>query len=88
MPNVKSAKKRLRTNARDAERARKARVTLRTAIKKARADLEAGNTESESLKTALREIGKCASKGIIHKKKAARQESRLIKRSRQAPESA
>ena len=86
MPNVKSAKKRLKTNARDNERNRNARSTLRTALKKANQDVQGGNAETapDSVQTAICQIGKCASKGIIHKNKAARQTSRLVKKARAA----
>ena len=86
MPNVKSAKKRLRTNARDTQRNRVIRGAFRTALKQANTDIESGNAESavQSVGKALHEIGRSASKGIIHKNKAARQQSRLVKKARKA----
>ena len=82
MPNVKSARKRVKTNERDRMRNRMAISTLRTALKQVNAAIEKG--DAEAVKTALpkvlRLIGRTRQKGIIHKSKAARQESRLVKR--------
>ena len=76
MPNVKSAEKRMRTNAIRAERNRAFRSRLRTALKKVRT---AENTEAGQ--TALREatslLDRAARKRIIHPNKAARAKSRL-----------
>lgn len=82
MPNVKSAKKRVKTNKRDTVRNRTAKSALRSALKKVRTALEGEDKAAvdASLPTALRLIGRTAKKGIIHKNKAARQESRLMRK--------
>ena len=82
MPNVKSAKKRVKTNERDYLRNKTAKSAFRTALKAVNHALGSGDVEAvkAALPTALSIIGKSAKKGIIHKNKAARQESRLAKK--------
>jgi small subunit ribosomal protein S20 len=76
LPNVKSAEKRMRTNAARAERNRAFRSRLRTALKKVR-----GAASAEAGQAALREatslLDRAARKRIIHPNKAARAKSRL-----------
>ncbi|HNY28194.1 MAG TPA: 30S ribosomal protein S20 [Candidatus Sumerlaeota bacterium] len=83
MPNVKSAKKRVKTNEKRRIRNRQARATLRTALKQANVSVAPGS-DLEAAKTVTQQafslIGKTAKKGIIHRNKAARQESRLMKK--------
>ena len=71
MPNLKSAKKRLRQNAAKQLRNQIAKTRIKTEIKKALAGAE---------NEAVSNIDRAAAKGIIHKNKAARQKSRLAKR--------
>lgn len=82
MPNVKSAKKRVKTNEKSNIRNRKAKSALRTALKKAGSAIAEGNLDAAkaALPIALSLIGKTAKKGMIHDNKAARQESRLMKK--------
>jgi len=82
MANVKSAQKRVKTNKKSELRNRAAKSTLRTALKKINAALEGNNPEvvQQCLPTALSTIGKSLRKGLIHKNKAARQTSRLMKK--------
>ncbi len=56
--------------------------SLRTAIKSFEATAEAGDTENakSAFVTATKKIDKAASKGLIHKNAAARQKSRLAKK--------
>ena len=76
MPNVKSAEKRMRTNAIRADRNRAFRSRLRTALKKVRtaATADAGAT---ALREASSLLDRAARKRIIHPNKAARAKSRL-----------
>ena len=55
------------------------RSSLRTAIKKVRAAIDAGNKEAAQavLLSSVSVIDRIADKGIIHKNKAARHKSRL-----------
>ena len=74
-----SAKKRIRQTAKRTLRNRALRSATRTAIKKFRLLLKQG--DSENLKTAYpgvqKMIDKSVTKGILHRKTAARYKSRL-----------
>jgi small subunit ribosomal protein S20 len=86
VPNIKSAKKRMRTNAKRQARNRMAKSAMRTAIRKVEDAIVAGEVEAaqEALPKALSLIGKNARKGVIHKNAGARKSSRLTKRLNQA----
>ena len=79
MANSKQAEKR----ARQAEKSRahnaSLRTTLRTAIKKVKKAVEAGDKSAaqQMLQTSTSVIDRIADKNIIHKNKAARHKSRL-----------
>lgn len=79
MPNVKSAKKRMRQNEKRRDRNRIAKASLRTYLKKAEIALTGDNREEalEAVKTASRKLDKTAQKGIIHSNVASRSKSRL-----------
>ena len=81
MANHKSAKKRARQNPVRRARNRHVRSGVRTAIKSARTAIDDGSPENvtPSLRQAERTIRKAASKGVISKKRASRQVSRLAK---------
>lgn len=81
MPNIKSAKKRVKTNARDEQRNRAAKSTLRSALKNTN-DAVSGKDEKagEQVRTTQSLIARTAKRGIIHKKKASRLQSRLMKK--------
>lgn len=76
MPNVKSAEKRMRTNAVRAARNRAFRSQLRTALKKVRG-AENQATGATALREATSLLDRAARKRIIHPNKAARAKSRL-----------
>ena len=81
MANIKSQIKRNRSNAKAAERNKAVRTALKTSTKKARAAVIDGDLEAaqmSALETA-RALDKAASKGIVHKRTAARRKSRLAK---------
>lgn len=82
MPHHKSNIKRMRQNPIRATRNKAVRSSFRTAIREVRDAAAEGKAEEAqaSLKTALTVIGKTQKKGVIHKNKAARQQSRLMKR--------
>lgn len=86
MPNVKSAKKRVKTNERDRVRNRDVKGALRTAMKKANVAIAAGDVEGigKTVPAALSLIGRGAKKGVIHKNKAARLESRMTRKAKAA----
>ncbi len=82
MANHKQALKRHKQSLKRNERNRFFISTMRTHIKRARAALAGDNKEhaQELVRTASAYIHKVASKGMIHKNKAARLVSRMSKR--------
>ncbi len=80
MANIKSQIKRNRQNEKQRKRNRIYRGGARTALRKARMAIESGNVEEaqEAAVVATKALDKAASKGVIHKNKAARQKSRLM----------
>jgi small subunit ribosomal protein S20 len=80
LPNIKSAIKRVKTNKRDEIRNRNAKATLKTALKKTSAAVTAGEAESKELVQSTQAlIARTWKRGIIHKNKAARLQSRMMK---------
>ncbi len=79
MANIKSAKKRILVDRRNAERNKAIKSSVKTAIKKVDAAIAAQDkTAADSaLVAAISEIDKAASKGVYHKKTASRKISRL-----------
>lgn len=74
MPKTKSAKKKLRQDKKRTQRNLAYKKAYKIAIKKAK------KTQKEELiKEAYSKIDKAAKKGVIHKNKAARLKSRLVK---------
>ncbi|RMD87436.1 MAG: 30S ribosomal protein S20 [Candidatus Dadabacteria bacterium] len=81
MANHKSALKRHRQSLKRRERNRRVKSSIRTAIKKARLAIEAGEEGAiELVRRAEKLLASSATKGVIHKKNAARRISRLAKR--------
>ncbi|MCU0713861.1 MAG: 30S ribosomal protein S20 [Pirellula sp.] len=79
MPNLKSAKKRLRQSLERRSRNRAAKSRLKTAIKKLRDTVAAKNFEDAKVQFAdlCKLLDQTASKKIIHVNKAARTKSRI-----------
>ena len=77
MANTKSAEKRIRANAKKAERNRMYRSRVKTMIKKAEQLIFSGQASDEAVREACSTLDKAASKGIIHRNNAARRKSRL-----------
>lgn len=79
MANIKSAKKRILVNRTKAERNKAIRSSVKTAMKKVFAAVEAGDKEAANaaLVSATKVIESAASKGVYHKNNAARKVSRL-----------
>ena len=82
MPNLPSAKKRMRHNIKRRQRNQLFRTRTRSYIKRARVALDSGDTEvaSEAIRNAVIQLDRAASKGVIHRKNASRRKSRLMKR--------
>ncbi|MCL1918008.1 MAG: 30S ribosomal protein S20 [Peptococcaceae bacterium] len=81
MANIKSAIKRAKlSKAKNFENA-SARSALKTSIKRFEETLTTDPDQAQqALRSASRSLDKAASKGLIHKNKAARKKSRLTKR--------
>lgn len=81
MANIKSAKKRILVNRTKADRNKAIRSSVKTAIKKVYAAIDAKDKAAAA--TALNDatviINKAASKGVYHSNNAARKVSRLAK---------
>ncbi|HSW69464.1 MAG TPA: 30S ribosomal protein S20 [Gammaproteobacteria bacterium] len=91
MANIKSAKKRARQSEKNRQHNASLRSMVRTYIKKVVAAVAASDKKlaEESLKAAQPVIDRMASKGLIHKNKAARHKSRLtasVKKLSESPE--
>jgi len=78
----KSAKKRIRRNARVAVANKSRTSETRSGIRKVEAAIKSGdyNAAREALKAAQPSIHRSADKGLVHKKNAARKISRLSAR--------
>ena len=85
MPNIKSAKKRVKVLAVKSARNKALKSNLKTVLKGADAAL-AGNAEGkdEALRLAIKKIDQAAAKGLIHKNNAARKKASLANRANQA----
>ena len=81
MANIKSQIKRNRQNEKRRERNKAARSSLRTATKKVHAAVREGYADAAttSARDASRAYDKAASKGVVHRRTAARHKSRLAK---------
>lgn len=81
MANIKSAKKRIVTSAKRAERNKAIRSSVKTYIKNVEAAVAAGNKEDaeKALTVAISAITKAEHKGLYHKNNAANKVSRLTK---------
>lgn len=82
MPNITSAKKRVRQSEARRQHKKHIRSGMRTHVKDVGYALEAGDKTKaiESFKLAVSAIDSSVSKGILHKNKAARQKSRMNSR--------
>ncbi len=81
MANIRSQIKRNKTNDRRAEKNKAVRTALKTSTKKVRVAVGEDEAEAavERAREAARALDKAASKGVIHKRTAARRKSRLAK---------
>ncbi|MBA3488458.1 MAG: 30S ribosomal protein S20 [Longispora sp.] len=79
MANIKSQIKRNRQNEKARLRNKAVKSSLKTAIRKYREAVTAGNLDAagELLKDATRKLDKAASKGVIHKNQAANRKSAI-----------
>ncbi|MBF9070327.1 30S ribosomal protein S20 [Streptacidiphilus fuscans] len=79
MANIKSQIKRIKTNEKARQRNKAVKSSLKTAIRKTREAVEAGDfaKADELARVASRELDKAVSKGVIHKNQAANKKSAL-----------
>lgn len=79
LANIKSAKKRILTNAKRAARNKAARSAVRTSVKKVDAAIAAGDKSAaqEALKNLQGVMGRATAKGIYKKNTNARKISRM-----------
>ncbi|GAA1174767.1 MULTISPECIES: 30S ribosomal protein S20 [Pseudonocardia] len=82
MANIKSQIKRVKTNEKRRQRNKSVKSSVRTAVRRFREAVEAGENEkaTELQRAAARALDKAASKGVIHKNQAANRKSALSKR--------
>ena len=81
MPNIKSAKKRVKVIETKTARNKAIKSDLKTALKKADAAVnDNAENKAEVVKAAIKKVDMAASKGIMHKNKAARKKSQLAKK--------
>lgn len=81
MANTASAKKRIRQNLKRRTQNQIWRTRARTHIKRARTSMteDSQKASQEAVMLAISELDRAASKGVIHKRNAARRKSRLMK---------
>ena len=81
MANIKSAKKRILTSEKKAAANKAVKSQVKTAVKKVRAAVEAGDKEAAkaALIAATSVIDTATSKGIYHKNTSSRKVSRMAK---------
>lgn len=81
MPNIKSAKKRVKVISAKTLQNKMANAQLKTQIKKANAAIENGaEDKAEVVRVTVKKIDQATAKGILHKNTAARKKSALVKK--------
>ena len=79
MPNIKSAKKRVKVTKTQTLENKNQKSALKSVLKKANIALEQNAADKEQvIKEAVKKIDQAASKGLLHKNTAARKKSRLV----------
>ncbi len=87
MANTASAKKRNRQNEKRRARNKAVRTRARSRVKQAMVAIEAGDRPAAeaAVLAATSELDRAASKGILHRKNAARRVGRLMRRLAKLP---
>ena len=81
MPNIKSAKKRVKVNATKAAANKSRKSNLKTVIKKADIACSTGAADkTQAVRLAIKKVDQACAKGLMHKNKAARKKSQLAKK--------
>ncbi len=84
MPNIKSAKKRVKVNETKNLRNKALRSNLKTTLKKADAAIENRENTDEAVRLAMKKIDQAVAKGILHKNTAARKKSAIARKANKA----
>ncbi len=81
MPNIKSAKKRVKVIEKKTLRNKAIKSDLKTALKKADAAVAENAADKEQVvRAAIKKVDMACTKGILHKNNAARKKSQLAKK--------
>lgn len=81
MPNIKSAKKRVKVINTKTLRNKAIKSDLKTALKKADvAVAENSSDKAEVIRVAIKKVDMACTKGVMHKNAAARKKSQLAKK--------
>lgn len=81
MPNIKSAKKRVKVIATKTLRNKAYNSALKTTVKKATTSIDSNAADkAEAVRIAMKNIDQAAAKGILHKNTAARKKSALARK--------
>ncbi len=79
MPNIKSAKKRVKVIETKTLRNKAMKSNLKTVLKKADAAIAANSADKDvAVKAAVKKLDQAAAKGLLHKNNAARKKSALV----------
>ena len=87
MANHKQALKRHRQNVNRRVRNRSVQSNLRGLVKQARTAIAAGAPDDKKISDATRAFNRAASKGVLHKRTAARRISRMMRAANKATDS-
>lgn len=81
MPNIKSAKKRVKVNKTKAAANKARKSNLKTILKKADVAVTTGAAnKEEAIRVAIKRVDQACAKGLMHKNAAARKKSQLAKK--------
>jgi small subunit ribosomal protein S20 len=81
MPNIKSAKKRVKVTKTKAALNKARKSNMKTLIKKADAACANNAADKEAaIKVAIKRVDQACAKGLMHKNAAARKKSQLMKK--------
>ena len=77
MPNIRSAKKRVKVNKTKAAANKARKSELKTVLKKANLAAESGANKEEAIKAAIKRVDQACAKGLLHKNNAAHKKSAM-----------
>jgi small subunit ribosomal protein S20 len=83
MPNLRSAKKRVRVEEKRRARNKAVKSAVRTAVTKARSSIAEDPAQpqtAEAIREAISQLDRGVTKGVLHRNNAARRKSRLMHR--------